>query len=62
MRKLQARERIERGDLDGMNYQAVYDLYLEAYDDPRLAQQMQTKYLEMYVKQQCQRHSAVPGR
>jgi hypothetical protein len=51
--RVKAQQRIFDGRWEGLDYQGVYDLYLRAFEDTRLADSARTKFLEQYVQQQC---------
>ena len=48
-----AQQRIQDGKFEGLQHQDVYDLWMAAYGDRRLAEQARTQFLEEYVRESC---------
>lgn len=51
--RVKAKQQIERRDFAGYDHAGIYDLYMVAFEDERIAQQAQTAWLTAYVKDQC---------
>lgn len=52
--KLKAQDRLERGDIGGLDYDQYYNLHLLAYENPAEAVRARTKFLEAFVQRTCQ--------
>jgi hypothetical protein len=50
---LKAQRKIDRNEFDGLDYRGIYNLYLEAFGDKKLAQQAQTAFLTAQVRNSC---------
>lgn len=58
LRRVQAQRQIQAGQLEGLDHTAIFNLYLTAYGDERLANDARRVFLEKYVEQSCQSHAA----
>jgi hypothetical protein len=51
--RLESQDIIRSGDYDSTNYEKVYNLFICAYGDEKLASEAKLKALQKYVKQSC---------
>ena len=47
--RVQAKERIQQGRYDPLDYQAVYRLYMQAYGDERIASKARVQSMEALI-------------
>jgi hypothetical protein len=53
--RVQAQDRIQRGDFSATDFKGIYQLYLLAYGDEDLAQKKQTEAAKAYLEQESKR-------
>jgi hypothetical protein len=53
LQRLKAQRRIESGDYDHSDYQAVYTLFLIAFEDEELARAAQSRAVDRFIDKMC---------